>query len=40
MSVANPFPGMHPYLEDPALWDDGPHTLISVVPYSPALCRA
>lgn len=31
MSVANPFPGMNPYLEDPALWGDVHHTLISVL---------
>lgn len=29
--TANPFPDMNPYPEDPTLWSDGHHTLISVL---------
>jgi hypothetical protein len=29
--MENPFPGMNPYLEDPALWGDVHHTLISAI---------
>ncbi|MCX7925531.1 MAG: DUF4058 family protein [Fimbriimonadales bacterium] len=30
-TAKNPFPGMNPYLEDPALWGDVHHTLISAI---------
>ncbi|MCS7065193.1 MAG: DUF4058 family protein [Fimbriimonadales bacterium] len=29
--MGNPFPGMNPYLEDPTIWGDVHHTLISVI---------
>ncbi|CUU34343.1 Protein of unknown function (DUF4058) [Armatimonadetes bacterium GXS] len=29
--MGNPFPGMNPYLEDPSIWGDVHHTLISAI---------
>jgi hypothetical protein len=29
--MANPFPGMNPYLEDRALWNDVHHSVITYI---------